>query len=123
MGQKYDICSFEDPFAEDDWDSWTPFNKETKVQVVGDDLTVTNPKFIKKAIEQKSCNALLLKVSCISFLSIEMGDSELFSQAHEQINQIGTITEAIQACVTCSRLTCNADCPACSSPSPTAGES
>jgi len=74
LSQKYPIVSIEDPFAEDDWEAWSYFFKTSDFQIVGDDLTVTNPEFIKKAIEQKSCNALLLKV-----------------------NQIGTITEAIQA--------------------------
>ena len=72
--EKYDICSIEDPFDQDDFESWTNFNVNNKIQVVGDDLTVTNTERIKKAIEKKSCNALLLK-----------------------INQIGTITESIQA--------------------------
>ncbi|KAF2134231.1 enolase [Dothidotthia symphoricarpi CBS 119687] len=74
LAQKYPIVSIEDPFAEDDWEAWSYFYKTSDFQIVGDDLTVTNPEFIKKAIELKSCNALLLKV-----------------------NQIGTITEAIQA--------------------------
>jgi len=74
LATKYPIVSIEDPFAEDDWEAWSYFFKTSDFQIVGDDLTVTNPTFIKKAIELKSCNALLLKV-----------------------NQIGTITEAIQA--------------------------
>lgn len=74
LAKKYPIVSIEDPFAEDDWEAWSYFYKNTDFQLVGDDLTVTNPTFIKKAIETKACNALLLKV-----------------------NQIGTITEAIQA--------------------------
>ncbi len=72
--KKYPIVSIEDPFAEDDWEAWSYFSKTQDIQVVGDDLTVTNPLRIKKAIELKSCNALLLKV-----------------------NQIGTLTESIQA--------------------------
>jgi len=74
LASKYPIVSIEDPFAEDDWEAWSYFFKTSNFQIVGDDLTVTNPVRIKKAIEQKSCNALLLKV-----------------------NQIGTITESIQA--------------------------
>ncbi|KAF2168894.1 hypothetical protein M409DRAFT_20908 [Zasmidium cellare ATCC 36951] len=74
LSAKYPIVSIEDPFAEDDWEAWSYFYKNSDFQLVGDDLTVTNPTFIKKAIETKACNALLLKV-----------------------NQIGTITEAIQA--------------------------
>ncbi|KAI9818144.1 MAG: hypothetical protein M1827_000769 [Pycnora praestabilis] len=71
---KYPIISIEDPFGEDDWEAWSYFFKTSEIQVVGDDLTVTNPAFIRKAIELKSCSALLLKV-----------------------NQIGTLTESIQA--------------------------
>ncbi|GAB7343932.1 hypothetical protein MBLNU457_1883t2 [Dothideomycetes sp. NU457] len=74
LASKYPIVSIEDPFAEDDWEAWSYFYKTSDFQLVGDDLTVTNPEFIKKAIEVKACNALLLKV-----------------------NQIGTISEAIQA--------------------------
>lgn len=74
--KKYPIISIEDPFAEDDWETWAHFSKETgsAFQIVGDDLTVTNPIRIKRAIEEKSCDCLLLKV-----------------------NQIGSLTESIQA--------------------------
>ncbi|KAL8740862.1 MAG: hypothetical protein Q9190_006476 [Brigantiaea leucoxantha] len=71
---KYPIVSIEDPFGENDWEAWSYFYKSADFQIVGDDLTVTNPDFIKKAIDLKSCNALLLKV-----------------------NQIGTLSESIQA--------------------------
>jgi enolase len=74
LAAKYPIVSIEDPFAEDDWEAWSYFYKTSNFQIVGDDLTVTNPIRIKRAIEEKSCNALLLKV-----------------------NQIGTLTESIQA--------------------------
>ncbi|KAK4697971.1 enolase, partial [Lecanoromycetidae sp. Uapishka_2] len=74
LASKYPIVSIEDPFAENDWEAWSYFYKTSDFQIVGDDLTVTNPVFIKKAIDQKACNALLLKV-----------------------NQIGTLTESIQA--------------------------
>ncbi|KAG7119395.1 Enolase like protein [Verticillium longisporum] len=72
--KKYPIVSIEDPFAEDDWEAWSYFYKAQDIQLVADDLTVTNPIRIKKAIELKAANALLLKV-----------------------NQIGTLTESIQA--------------------------
>lgn len=74
LAKTYPIVSIEDPFAEDDWEAWSYFYKTYEHQIVGDDLTVTNPIRIKKAIELKSANALLLKV-----------------------NQIGTLTESIQA--------------------------
>lgn len=70
----YPITLLEDPFAQDDWNSWTLFNQDCAVELVGDDLLATNLDRIKIAHERKACNALLLK-----------------------INQIGTITESIAA--------------------------
>ncbi|KYO22316.1 hypothetical protein Y1Q_0002916 [Alligator mississippiensis] len=71
----YPVVSIEDPFDQDDWEAWTKFTANVAIQIVGDDLTVTNPKRIERAVEEKACNCLLLKV-----------------------NQIGSVTEAIQAC-------------------------
>lgn len=73
---KYPIVSVEDPYDQDDWDSYTKFTSSvgSKVQVVGDDLLVTNVERIKEATQKKACNALLLKV-----------------------NQIGSVTESINA--------------------------
>jgi len=73
----YGVISIEDPFDQDDWTGYQKLTTDvgTDIQIVGDDLLVTNPKRIQKAIENKTCNALLLKV-----------------------NQIGTVTESIQAC-------------------------
>lgn len=68
------VVSIEDAFEQDDWENWTHLLETSDFQLVGDDLTVTNPKRIATAIEKKACNALLLKV-----------------------NQIGTVTESIQA--------------------------
>ena len=73
--ERYPIVSIEDCFDQDDWDSWTSFTQKVDIQVVGDDLTVTNPKRIKRAVDLRACNGLLLKV-----------------------NQIGSVTEAIDAC-------------------------
>ncbi|CCF56739.1 hypothetical protein KAFR_0B04430 [Kazachstania africana CBS 2517] len=72
--KKYPIISIEDPFAEDDWEAWSHFFKTAGIQIVADDLTVTNPARIATAIEKKAANALLLKV-----------------------NQIGTLSESIKA--------------------------
>uniref|UniRef100_A0A673TQ32 phosphopyruvate hydratase n=1 Tax=Suricata suricatta TaxID=37032 RepID=A0A673TQ32_SURSU len=71
----YPVVSIEDPFDQDDWAAWSKFTANVGIQIVGDDLTVTNPKRIERAVEEKACNCLLLKV-----------------------NQIGSVTEAIQAC-------------------------
>lgn len=75
MMSKYPIVSIEDPFDQDDWSAWTKLTGECHIQIVGDDLTVTNPVRVQKAIDQKACNCLLLKV-----------------------NQIGSVTESIKAC-------------------------
>merc|ERR1719387_1725511 len=75
--KKYPFVSIEDPFDQDDWAAYSAFQKKCggEMQIVGDDLLVTNPKRVGKALEVQACNALLLKV-----------------------NQIGSITEAIEAC-------------------------
>merc|ERR1719329_1325279 len=75
---KYPFVSIEDPFDQDDWAAYTKMMEAVgkDMQIVGDDLLVTNPNRIKKALEVKGCNALLLKV-----------------------NQIGSISEAIEAAI------------------------
>ncbi|HOG58717.1 MAG TPA: phosphopyruvate hydratase [Anaerolineaceae bacterium] len=73
---KYPIVSLEDGFAQDDWDGWKNFTAKMghRLQIVGDDLLVTNPERVARAIEEKACNALLVK-----------------------LNQIGSLTETMQA--------------------------
>ncbi len=73
---KYPIISIEDGLAEDDWDAWVLMVERLgdRIQIVGDDLLVTNVERVKRAIELRACNSLLTKV-----------------------NQIGTLTEAIAA--------------------------
>lgn len=58
----FPIVSIEDPFDQDDWSSWTALQSSVDIQIVGDDLLVTNPKRIVEGIQKKACNALLLKV-------------------------------------------------------------
>jgi enolase len=67
----YPIVSIEDPLSEDDWDGWIELTAQLgdKVQVVGDDLFVTNPDRLEKGIELKAANALLVKVNQIGTLS------------------------------------------------------
>ena len=79
FAKEYELISIEDPFDQDDWESYKKLTAQigNSVQIVGDDLLVTNPARIKEAIAKKTCNALLLK-----------------------INQIGTVTESIEACQT-----------------------
>lgn len=73
---KYPIISIEDGLAEDDWDGWKIMNAKLgdQIQIVGDDLTVTNITRLQRAIDEKSMNSILIK-----------------------LNQIGTITETVQA--------------------------
>ena len=61
---KYPVVSIEDPFDQDDWATYTRMTAALgeSTQVVGDDLLVTNPVRVAKAVEEKCCNALLLKV-------------------------------------------------------------
>lgn len=72
--EKYPIPLLEDPFAEDDWESWTKFCTNYSEELVGDDLLCTNVERLRMAESRRACNAMLLKV-----------------------NQIGTVTEAIDA--------------------------
>lgn len=74
--EKYPLVSIEDGFSEDDWDAWAATTAElgAHLQLVGDDLFVTNPKRLRQGIEKKTANALLVKV-----------------------NQIGTLTETYDA--------------------------
>ncbi|MCK5168157.1 MAG: phosphopyruvate hydratase, partial [Rhodospirillaceae bacterium] len=76
LSSSYPICSIEDGMAEDDWDGWKTLTDEigNKVQLVGDDLFVTNPKRLKDGISRGVANSILIKV-----------------------NQIGTLTETLEA--------------------------
>ena len=78
----YPIVSLEDGLAQDDWSSWELLVKKVgdQVQIVGDDLLVTNPERVRRAIKENAANALLVK-----------------------LNQIGTITESIEAVELCHR--------------------
>ena len=69
--KKYPIRSIEDGLAENDWDGWKKLTDALgdKVQLVGDDLFVTNPKFLKKGIDTKTANSILVKVNQIGTLS------------------------------------------------------
>ncbi len=79
---QYPIVSIEDGLAQDDWNGWKLMVAEMgdRIQIVGDDLLVTNPERVRKAIKEKAANALLVK-----------------------LNQIGTLTETIEAVETCHR--------------------
>ncbi len=68
---KFPIFSIEDPLDEDDWGGWTKLNSKVgnKIQIVGDDLFVTNSKRLEKGIEQNSANSILIKVNQIGTLS------------------------------------------------------
>src|SRR5512146_878983 len=80
--QDYPIVSIEDGLAQDDWESWILMTQKMgdKIQIVGDDLLVTNPERVRRGIQDKTCNALLVK-----------------------LNQIGSLTETIEAVELCHR--------------------
>jgi enolase len=67
--KNYPIKSIEDPFSEDDWESWKSMTNRTNIQIVGDDLFATNPKRLQKGIEEKSANAILVKLNQIGTVS------------------------------------------------------
>jgi enolase len=77
---KYPIVSVEDGLAQDDWAGWKQFTEQVgdRIQIVGDDLLVTNPMRVARAISEKACNSLLVKV-----------------------NQIGSLTETMEAVTMC----------------------
>ena len=83
---KYPIISIEDALAEDDWDGWKLFTKELgdKIQIVGDDLFVTNPYRLQQGIEEQAANAILIKLNQIGSLTetldvINMAKSHSFA--------------------------------------------
>jgi enolase len=80
--RQYPIVSIEDGLAQDDWESWILMTKQMgdKIQIVGDDLLVTNPQRVRRGIQENTCNALLVK-----------------------LNQIGSLTETIEAVELCHR--------------------
>ncbi|MQL87439.1 hypothetical protein Taro_019979 [Colocasia esculenta] len=90
----FPIVSIEDPFDQDDWSSWSSFQSSVNIQLVGDDLLVTNPKRIAEAIKKKACNALLLK-AIQSFVNTQTLVNGKFPVI--PVNQIGTVAESIQA--------------------------
>ena len=75
--KKYPIKSIEDPFKEDDWDSWKKLTNDTNIQIVGDDLFATNFKRLQKGIETKSANAILVKLNQIGTVSETLDVIEL----------------------------------------------
>jgi len=68
---KYPLISIEDPLAEDDWDNWQIFTEKLgdKIQVVGDDLLVTNVERLRRGIKEKAINAILIKLNQIGSLT------------------------------------------------------
>ena len=75
--EKYPIVSLEDPFAEDNWEAWTNFFPKAGVQIIADDLTVTNPERIQTAIDKKTADCLLLKVNQIGSLTESINSAKL----------------------------------------------
>ncbi len=71
LAETYPIVSIEDPLAEDDWAGWTTLTAQLgdKVQIVGDDLFVTNPERIRRGIDERAANAVLVKVNQIGSLT------------------------------------------------------
>jgi len=77
----FDIVSIEDPLAEDDWDGFAAATRELGIQIIGDDLFVTNPKLVRRGIEQRAANAVLWKVNQIGTLSEAFETAEIAFRA------------------------------------------
>ena len=67
--EQYPIKSIEDPFKEDNWESWKKLTNKTNIQIVGDDLFATNLKRLERGIKEKSANAILVKLNQIGTVS------------------------------------------------------
>ena len=67
--KKYPIKSIEDPFGEDEWDSWKKLTENSNIQIVGDDLFATNINRVKRGIKENSANAVLIKLNQIGTVS------------------------------------------------------
>jgi enolase len=82
MCEKYPVISIEDPLDENDWSGFTAMNEQLgeKIQIVGDDLFVTNTRFVQQGIECNAANAVLIK-----------------------LNQIGTVTETVETVQLCQK--------------------
>ena len=82
MVEKYPIVSIEDPMDEHDWDGFSAITKKLgdKIQIVGDDLFVTNTDFVRKGVSKKAANAVLIK-----------------------LNQIGTVSETLATIQLCQK--------------------
>ena len=80
---RYPIVSIEDGCAEDDWDGWALMTRELggKIQIVGDDIFVTNPERLRRGLEAGSANAILVKVNQIGTLSETLETVELAHRA------------------------------------------
>ena len=83
LAEKYPIDSIEDGFQENDWEGWKLFTKkmQNKIQIVGDDLFVTNKKFLEKGIKEGAANAILIKPNQIGTLT-ETLDTITLAQKH-----------------------------------------
>lgn len=81
---RFPLVSIEDPFHEENWAGWREFNEKLgeKVMLVGDDLLVTNVKRLEQALQEKACNAVLIKVNQIGTLS-ETLECILLAQKHK----------------------------------------
>lgn len=83
LAQEFPIVSIEDGLAEDDWDNWKALTEQlgNKIQLVGDDLFVTNTEFIQKGIDMHVANAVLIKVNQIGTLT-ETADAIMLAHVH-----------------------------------------
>lgn len=108
--KKYPIISIEDGFAEDDWSSWKSFSKKMgkKIQLVGDDLFVTNPKRLLRGIEEQAANSILVKVNQIGTFTETKNAVEMAHRAgfHAVMSHRSGETEDVTIADLCVGLGC-----------------
>ncbi|HIA71834.1 MAG TPA: phosphopyruvate hydratase [Phycisphaerales bacterium] len=117
--ERYPICSIEDGLGEDDWDGWNKLTRRLgeKIQLVGDDLFVTNPRFLERGIKDKCANSILIKVNQIgtlteTFAAVTMAQENNYSAvlSHRSGETEDTTIADISVATNCGQIKTGAPC-------------
>ena len=117
--ERYPICSIEDGLGEDDWDGWNKLTRRLgeKIQLVGDDLFVTNPRFLERGIKDRCANSILIKVNQIgtlteTFAAVTMAQKNNYSAvlSHRSGETEDTTIADISVATNCGQIKTGAPC-------------
>ncbi len=117
--ERYPICSIEDGLGEDDWDGWNKLTRRLgeKIQLVGDDLFVTNPRFLERGIKDRCANSILIKVNQIgtlteTFAAVTMAQENNYSAvlSHRSGETEDTTIADISVATNCGQIKTGAPC-------------